>query len=184
MAARSQVQQHSRQHSNRLKQAIGLLSYIKQAVREKWKPVTRLNRYVKDARKPVAARYLQLKSGHAITAAHLMRIGKGESARCWWCGGRSETVAHLLLECRKWRGEQEAMVRKLRAKDIAISERRDRRNLKILFEDNDTMDMLEFTETTEVGKRLGAETKKVTHGIWNDSTRVRTRGERRCDGVE
>jgi hypothetical protein len=65
------------------------LSYVKQAVREKWKPITRLNKNVKDANKPVAARYLQLKSGHAITGAHLMRIGRVEDARCWWCSGSS-----------------------------------------------------------------------------------------------
>jgi hypothetical protein len=64
------------------------LSYVKQAVGERWKPATRLNKHVKDARKFVASRYLQLKSGHAITGAHLMRIGKVEDARCWWCNGR------------------------------------------------------------------------------------------------
>jgi hypothetical protein len=58
------------------------LSYVKQAVKDKWKPVTRLNRYVKDAKRSVAARYLQLKSGRAITGAHLMRIGKVADARC------------------------------------------------------------------------------------------------------
>lgn len=58
------------------------LSFVKQAVREKWKLTTRLKKHVKDARKSVAARYLQLKSGHAITGAHLMRIGKAEDARC------------------------------------------------------------------------------------------------------
>jgi hypothetical protein len=48
--------------------AIGSLSYVEHsAVREKWKPATRLNKHVRDARKSVAARYLQLKSGHAIT---------------------------------------------------------------------------------------------------------------------
>ena len=45
------------------------------------------------------------------------------------------------------------MVRKLRAKDITISETRDRGNLRILFEDSAIVDMLEFMEETEVGKR-------------------------------
>ena len=136
-------------------------SYVKQAVKERWKPMARLNKHVKDARKSSAARYLQLKSGHAITAAHLMRIGKAEDARCWWCSGSRQTVAHLLLECRKWRRERESMVQKLKAKDITVSETPDRRNLKILFEDNAIVDMLEFVEQTEVGKRPGAEKDKV-----------------------
>lgn len=117
------------------------------------------NKHVKDARKSVAARYLQLKLGHAITAAHLMRIGKAEDARCWCCSGSRQTVAHLLLECRKWRRERETMVQKLQATDITISETPDRRALKILFEDNAKVDMLEFVEETEVGK--GGERRRV-----------------------
>jgi hypothetical protein len=47
---------------------IGSLSYVEHsAVREKWKPATRLNKHVGGAKKSAAARYLQLKSGHAIT---------------------------------------------------------------------------------------------------------------------
>jgi hypothetical protein len=137
------------------------LSYVKQAVRERWKPATRLNKHIKDARKSVASRYLQLKSGHAITGAHLMRIGKVEDARCWWCSGSRQTVAHLLIQCRRWLREREIMVRKLRAKGITISETPDRRDLKILFEDNAIVDMLEFVEKTDVGKRPGADIKKV-----------------------
>lgn len=50
------------------------LSYVKQANREKWKPMATLDKHVKDARKSVASRYLQLRSGHASTGAHLLRI--------------------------------------------------------------------------------------------------------------
>ena len=129
------------------------LSYVKQAVREKWKPTTKLNRHIKDARKSVAARYLQLKSGHAVTGAHLMRIGKVVDARCWWCERSGQTVTHLFLECRKWRTERETMIRKLRDKEVAIIETRGRRNVKTLFGDNVVAEVLEFIEKTEVGKR-------------------------------
>ena len=60
------------------------LSYVKQAIKEKWKPMAALDKHVKDARKPFAARHLQLKSGYAMTAAHLMRIGRAEDSRWWW----------------------------------------------------------------------------------------------------
>ena len=129
------------------------LSYVKQAVREKWKPTTKLNRHIKDARKSVAARYLQLKSGHAVTGAHLMRIGKVVDARCWWCKRSGQTVAHLFLECRKWRTERETMIRKLRDKEVATIETTGRRNVKTLFEDNAVLETLEFIEKTEVGKK-------------------------------
>jgi len=134
------------------------LSYVKQAIREKWKPMAALDEHVKDARKSVASRYLQLKSGHAIIGVHLLRIGKVQDARCWWCSSSSrQTVEHVLLECRKWRRERRTMIRNLSTKNIAISETPDRRNVKILFGDNATVDVLEFIEKTEVGKRPVAE---------------------------
>jgi hypothetical protein len=63
------------------------------------------------------------------------------------------------------------MVKKLKAKDITVSEMPDRRNLKILFTDNAIVDMLEFVEKTEVGNRPGSETKKSTCGTLRGSTR-------------
>ena len=49
------------------------------------------------------------------------------------------------------------IIRKLSTKDITISETPDQRNVKILFEDNATVNVLEFIEKTEVGKRPAAE---------------------------
>lgn len=148
------AQQAARQSPKTMRSAS--LSYVKQAVKERWKPTMRLNKHVKDARKALAARYLQLKSGHAITAAYLMRIGKAVEARCWWCSSSRQTVEHLLLECRKWRRERKILMQRLKARDIAVSQTPDRRNLKTLFEDNAIVDMLKFVENTEVGKRQGA----------------------------
>ena len=71
------------------------------------------------------ARYLQLKSGYAVTGAHLRRIGKVEDARCWWCDDSDHTVAHLLLRCRKWRRQRDCMMRGMRARKIPISAMRD-----------------------------------------------------------
>lgn len=153
-AASAAAQQAAKQSPKTMRSAS--LSYVKQAVKERWKPRMRLNKHVKVARKASAARYLQLKSGHAITAAYLMRIGKAEDARCWWCNGSRQTVDHLLLECRKWRREREILIQKLKAREIAVSETPDRRNLKTLFEDNAIVDMLKFVENTEIGKRQGA----------------------------
>jgi hypothetical protein len=137
------------------------LSYVKQAIREKWKPMEALDKHVKDARKSVASRYLQLKSGHAITGTHLLRIGKVQDARCWWCSSSRQTVKHLLLECRKWRRERATMIRKLSTKNITIRETPDQRNVRILFEHKATVDVLEFIETTEVGKRPVAESDEA-----------------------
>jgi hypothetical protein len=76
---------------------------MKQALKEKWKPIYRkTDENVENAKKSVAARYLQLKSGHAVTGVHLLRIDRVQDARCWWCGHSRRTVAHFMLECRKW----------------------------------------------------------------------------------
>jgi hypothetical protein len=53
------------------------------------------------------------------------------------------------------------MMRNLRAKGIMISDMRDWRKLRTLFEDNAMIDVLEFIEKTEVGKRPAAEASKV-----------------------
>jgi len=74
---------------------------MKQAVEITWKPRGQANEDIAKARKSVAARYLQLKSGHAVTGVPLLRMGKVEDARCRWCDDSDRTVAHLLLRCRK-----------------------------------------------------------------------------------
>jgi hypothetical protein len=136
------------------------LSFVKHAVKEKWKPTTRPNKHIQNARKSVAARYLQLKSNHAVTGVHLLRINKVQDARCWWCGGSKQTVVHLMLECRKWRRERETMLQRLRVKSVTITERRDRRDLETLFEQVATIDVLQYIESTEVGKKLPDGTNK------------------------
>jgi hypothetical protein len=150
--ARAAAQRAAKQQPKEVRSAS--LSYVKQAIKEKWKQKTKLNKHIADAKKSVAARYLQLKSGHAVTGAHLLRIGKVGDAQCWWCGGNSQTVAHLLLRCRKWRRQRDTMLRELRAKKVLISARRDQADLKTLFGAEAISEVLRFIDNTEVGRRL------------------------------
>lgn len=150
------AQRAARQQSKDMRSAS--LSFVKQAVKEKWKPKTRLNKHIKDARKSVAARYLQLKSGHAVTGVHLFRINKVQDARCWWCGCSRQTVTHLMLECRKWRRERKTMLQRLTSGKISISPRRDWTDLKTLFGEDAILAVLRFIENTKVGKRLTDDT--------------------------
>ena len=113
-------------------------------MKERRKTTAKLNKHIQAARKSVAARKLQLKSNHAVTGVHLLRINKVQAARCWWCGGSKQTVAHLMLECRKWRRERETMLQRLKAKNVTITERRDRRDLETLFEQVATIDVLQY----------------------------------------
>lgn len=156
--ARVTAQRAAKQQPKEMRSAS--FSYVKQAIKDRWKPTTKINKHIKDASKSVAARHLQLKSGHAITGSHLLRIDQVQDAQCWWCGANSQTVSHLLLECRKWRRQRDFMLRKLRVKEVSISGRRDRADLKALFGDGATAEVLQLNDNTEVGKKLAVEAKK------------------------
>jgi hypothetical protein len=153
--ANAAAQRAARQQPKEMRSAS--LSYVKQAIEARWRPRAKIDKNIANAKKSVAARYLQLKSGHAITGAHLLRIGKVEDAKCWWCGGSNQTVAHLLLRCRKWRRQRDSLLRGMRAEDIAISARRDRADLESLFRDEATKEVLRFIGNTEVGRPMAKE---------------------------
>jgi hypothetical protein len=65
-----------------------------------------------------------------------------------------------MLECRKWQRERETMLQRLRAKNVTITERRDRRDLEILFKQVATIDVLQYIESIEAGKKLPDGTDK------------------------
>jgi hypothetical protein len=109
-----------------------------------------------------------------------MRIGKVVDARCWWCKRSGQTVAHLFLECRKWRTERETMIRKLRDKEVATIETTGRRNVKTLFEDNAVLETLEFIEKTEVGKKPAGALDEADS--WDIERLDRNRDEERDGG--
>lgn len=156
--ANAAAQRAARQQPKQMRSAS--LSYVKQTIEARWTPTTKINKDIASAKKSVAARYLQLKSGHAITGAHLFRIGKVEDAQCWWCGGSSQTVAHLLLRCRKWRRQRDSLLRGMRAEEIVISARRDQADLESLFRDKATRAVLRFIGDTEVGRPKTTEENK------------------------
>jgi hypothetical protein len=177
--ANAAAQKAARQQPKEMRSAS--LSYVKQAIKEKWEPATKTNKNIADTKKSAAARYLQLKSGHAITGVHLLRIGKVQDATCWWCRADSQTVAHLMLKCRKWRRQRDCMLRELRAKKISISGRRDRADLKTLFGDRAIAEVLRFIDNTEVGKRLKKE--GTSDDLW-DIERLDRRLEEENAAVE
>jgi len=132
------------------------LSYVQQCVKVCGRLSPKLNKHINDANKAVATRYLQLKSGHGVTGVHLMRIKRVDDARCWWCNDSRQSVAHLMLKCRKWRRERERMLHALEAKKIKISARRDEQDLLALFGETGVEAVLRFIECAAVGKRTEA----------------------------
>ena len=107
-AARIAATRAARRQPRQLRSAS--LTYVQQSVRETKPTVAKVNKYLGDSRKSTTARYLQLKSGHAVTGVHLLRMKKVRDSRCWWCGSRQQNVNHLMLKCRRWRRERESML--------------------------------------------------------------------------
>jgi hypothetical protein len=118
-AARIAATQAARRQPRQLRSAS--LSYLQQSVRETKPTVAKINKYLGDSKKSATARYLQLKSGHAVTGVHLIRMKKVQDTRCWWCGSRQQNVNHLMSKCRKWRIERASMLSKLASKKTKIS---------------------------------------------------------------
>jgi len=61
---------------------------------------------VMGAKKTIAARFYQLKSGHALIVKYLLRIRKRRDMKCWWCGHEYQTRDHLFKWCKRWKREQ------------------------------------------------------------------------------
>jgi len=61
------------------------------------------------APKRIAARFYQLKTGHALTATHLKWVKLLEDDQCWWCCRSRQTREHLFKNCNRWRAQHKAM---------------------------------------------------------------------------
>jgi len=60
--------------------------------------------------KSLAARFHQLKSGHAPTGVYLKRFGHRDDDKCWWCGETvSRTREHLFRQCSRWKDPQKEL---------------------------------------------------------------------------
>jgi hypothetical protein len=126
---------------------------VQQSVRKTKPTVAKINKYLSDSRRSATARYLQLKSGHAVTGVHLFRMKKVQDTRRWWCGSRQQSVSHLMLKCHEWRRERESMLSTLASTKIEVSARKNGQDLKISFEEASTETGLRFIEFTVLGKR-------------------------------
>ena len=99
------------------------------------------------------------------------RIGAVESAECWWCGDREQSVMHLYTRCRKWRTERRVLKKNLDKIGIRWQRRPERKWLaELLANERAVGPLLVYLKDTEVGSREGAVEKTME---W----RRRTTGE-------
>jgi len=105
------------------------------------------------SKKGTAARYYQLKTGHALTGNYLRWIGSREDDTCWWCHqpGITQTREHLFKVCTAWRRQQKVLWKEVR---VHTKRGRDRFRIADLFADERCTDaILKFLETTDVGRK-------------------------------
>ena len=101
--------------------------------------------------KPLATRFFQLKSGHAAIGAHLHRIHARESPACEKGDAPTETVHHVLFECRAWQRERVQLYRALDRAGVARpSAAEECPEGRLLGEPKTTAAILEFLSTTKV----------------------------------
>jgi len=129
------------------------------------------------APKRIAARFYQLKTGHALTATHLKWIKLREDDQCWWCCRSRQTREHLFKHCTRWRAQQKAMWAKVE-KDTKRGKRRWK--MAELFADERCSEaILEFLRTTDVGRKVPVE-KAETESTESGAEQECPRGECVC----
>jgi hypothetical protein len=108
------------------------------------------------AKKSIAARYLQLKVGHALTAIYLKRIKKRESLECWWCKHERQTRDHLFKWCKMWKRQQDILWAELKTK--CKWKERIKVPMSQVFDTDEAVEpMLDFLLSTDVGRVTGVE---------------------------
>ena len=121
-------------------------------------PGWKLDPTVAAAPKRIASRYYQLKVGHAAIGAYLKKVQAQESGTCRGCHAPSETVYHLLFECREWRRQRGALYTALEKAKVALpTAAEDHPEGRILGDPRATKAILQFLTNTTVGTRRGAD---------------------------
>jgi hypothetical protein len=108
--------------------------------------------------KPLASRYYQLMSGHALIGPYMKeKLKKADSDECWWCDtGQRQTRENLFKECPKWKDEIRDLWRDVRK---AVGWPRPRwKPISLFFRtEKATEAILALWKVTGVGKMPGRE---------------------------
>ena len=111
-------------------------------------------------RKATDQRYYQLLTGHAAIGSFLHDRMTGpqqlDSDGCWWCNsGARQSRHHLFIECRAWAPQTRTLWRRI-GEDCHWEHPR-APALRYLWKEEATEVVLEFLESTRVGRRMPAE---------------------------
>jgi ribonuclease HI len=150
-ANRTRTEVVSTQRKQWLARALGCRSLVAQRA-YRAQPGWKLDPIAATAPKRVASRYYQLKTGHAAIGAYLRRTKARESEACRGCQAPTESVHHLLFECREWRRQREALYEALRKAKVALPGiAEDHPEGRILGDPRATRAILQFLNDTAIG---------------------------------
>ena len=108
------------------------------------------------APKVIASRYYQLKTGHAAIGAYLQKIKVQENGTCQGCQAPSETVNHLMFECRQWRSQRRTLRGDLiRARVQYPTAAEEAPEERLFGNKKATKALLTYIANTEIGLRRG-----------------------------
>ena len=110
-------------------------------------------RPVETSSKTLPTRFFQLKSNHAQTGDHLLRINTLQTDACWHCSTMApQTREHSFFECRKWTTHRAKLLKAVQWNPAR------RKDCRILFASavlEHTEAILDFLRGTDVGTRRG-----------------------------
>ena len=110
-------------------------------------------RPVETSSKALATRFLQLKSNHAQTGDHLLRINMLQTDACWHCSTMApQTRERSFFACRKWTTQRAQLLKTVQWNS---ARRKDCRTLFTSTAVEHTEAILDFLRRTDVGTRRG-----------------------------
>ena len=139
-----------------------------------------------ESTKRLAARFYQLKTGHARTGQYLHWAKVRPTAQCWWCPHPRQTREHLLKGCPRWRKQQKALWKEVWKE---TGKGRGRWKAHELFADpRCSQAVLDFLSSTDVGKTVPAVEVEGDAGSeaseWELRERAEREAERRAEGLD
>ena len=111
---------------------------------------------VAKAKKRLASRFYQMKTGHCLTGQYLAWTTRRPDATCWWCQYKIQTREHLFKNRPQWKSQQKilwATVLETTRKLPGPTQSRDRTNIaELLADQRCSQEILTFIATTDVGR--------------------------------
>jgi hypothetical protein len=109
------------------------------------------DKIVAGSTKRFTSRHYQLKTGHCLTGQYLAWTTNQPTAKCWWCGYKTQTREHVFKNCPEWKLQQKDLWAEVREE---TGRGQDRIKIRDLLADTRcSRAVLDFLSNTDVGRR-------------------------------